>query len=115
MRAQLRPSIGEEILGLFLQAPMATIGGVLVGFVPLLLLTPSLLPNIGLYNPLFWGGSALLESLINYRTGNRSAYWVGAIAVLYLVSVIFRIFLTSIGYSIGAWFRLTFRGEDTGT
>jgi hypothetical protein len=43
----------EEILGLFLHAPTAMIGGVLVGFVSLRLLTPSPLPNIGFYNPLF--------------------------------------------------------------
>ena len=75
----------EEILGLFLHAPTAMIGGVLVGFVSLRLLTPSPLPNIGFYNPLFWGRRALLRLPINYR----SAYWVGAIGVLYLVSVIF--------------------------
>lgn len=53
-RADTAGPIGEEILGLFLHAPMAMIGGVLVGFVPLLLLTPGPLPNIGFYNPLFW-------------------------------------------------------------
>jgi hypothetical protein len=84
----------EEILGLFLHAPMAMMGGVLVGFVLLLLLTPGPLPNIGFYNPLFRSARALLGSLINYRTRNRSANWVGAIGGLYLVSVtFFRIFL----------------------
>src|SRR5258708_5892194 len=38
---------------------------------------------------LFCGGGALLGSLINHRTRNRSAYGVGAIGVWYLVSVIF--------------------------
>ncbi len=46
----------EEILGLFLHAPTAMIGGVLVGFVSLRLLTPSPLPNIGFYNLLFGAG-----------------------------------------------------------
>lgn len=90
-RAATAGSIGEEILGLF-HPPTTMIGGVLVGFVSLRWLTPSLLPNRGSCNPLFWGGTALLRLLINYRTRNRS-YWVGAIGDVSRIQSYFRICL----------------------
>jgi hypothetical protein len=76
---------------------LATVGGVLVGFV-LLHFVP--LPPIGPhwrlktlfadfpYSPAFWGSAMLLGFIVNRRIADRSACWVGPFGVLVLALLV---------------------------
>ena len=97
MRGQLQPRpIGEEKLGLFLPAPMGSYGYDRRRFGRIRVLTIANSKPVTkyrfLHSPLL-GGSALLGLLINYRTRNRSVYWVGASASCISYQSYFRISL----------------------
>ncbi len=80
-RAATARSIGEEMLGLFLHAPMAMNRRRLGRIRVLTMANSETVTKYRFLQSLSCGGSALLGSLINYRTRNCSAYGVGAIGV----------------------------------
>jgi hypothetical protein len=93
--AAAKRSVGREIVGLVFHALMAMVGGVCIGlllgvfiFDPLVAalgLHLNRWPGIGLYNPIFWLVSAFLGILVNRLTRHRSASWVAAVGVCYLL------------------------------
>jgi hypothetical protein len=92
-RADTTRSIGEEIfLALFLHVPLAMAVGTLIGVVLRLFAGRVLgfrtqLPDLGVFNPLFWISSLFLGALINRRTHHRSAYWVAGVGCSYLLAI----------------------------
>jgi len=89
--------IRQELLGLPLHVFIAMPGGVAFAFLLNFLIFrpvriwlgtyPGHIP-LGIYSPVLWGPSILLGFVINRFTNHRSAYWVGMIGLLYLVSIL---------------------------
>jgi hypothetical protein len=76
----------KELLGLFLHLPVAIlVGGAFVFGTALLFPAGSLLPGllVTLFGSIFWG--ALLGFLVCQFARHRSARWVGAVGLLYLI------------------------------
>jgi hypothetical protein len=140
-------SMRGEILSFVPHVLLAMAGGTCAGiaadafFLEPLLKSHRHLPTFGVYNPIFWACGLLLGVFVNYRARNRSARYVWAVGVAYLLCVLpaghqgyshafktlFSIdctdgeclglvfvtvpFLNSIAYSGGAWFGLRFAQE----
>jgi hypothetical protein len=87
-----RSPIRREILGFFFHVPLAMVFGTLAGMVLAFLLNPILsvlvpfrLPILGFFKPIYWICSVPLGILTNYRAQHRSARYVFAFGIVYLL------------------------------
>ena len=90
-------SLVEEILGLFLHLAIAVVGGLVAFLLIAVFLRPALVKlgihqneaaGLGIYNPEFWGPSILIGFFVNRLVRHRSAYWIGAVGILYLCGIV---------------------------
>ncbi len=91
------PDLGKTVLRFIMHSALATVGGLMVGFVFLSFVH---LHPVGPYwrlitlfagapySPAFWGSALLLGFCADRRMGDRSALWVGPTGLMVLAAIV---------------------------